>query len=304
MTTQFILVNHRATNMTKWKKITVGANNLLYEYLAEKNSTFLSYGGGLQTFAILILIEKGKVRADEVIFADTGAEHSETYEHIENVVKPICERIGVDFTVVRMAKQVKDRITKEMKVAHSLTETIEIRGRIPSLRNRWCTEYSKIVPIKHYIREKQAKRAYVKPATALIGISLDEWQRMHKPHLSEYVTSYPLIEMRMTRQDCIELIRKSGYPLPPKSGCYFCPFQGPQQWRKLYETERDKFNYAMQLEERDPKFPTYTLARDKKGPLPLRKMSARFGEGSKDLTEFDIELNEEMSCEQGGYCHI
>ena len=142
------------------------------------------------------------------------------------------------------------------------------------------------------------------PATALIGISQDEWQRMHKPHLSEYVASYPLIEMRMTRQDCMDLIKKSGYPLPPKSGCYFCPFQGPQQWRKLYETERDKFNYAMQLEERDPKFPTYTLARDRKGPLPLRKMLIRFGEGSKDLTEFDTDLSEEMSCEQGGYCHI
>ncbi len=30
----------------------------------------------------------------------------------------------------------------------------------------------------------------------------------------------------------------------------------------------------------------------------------RFGEGSKDLTEFDTDLSEEMSCEQGGYCHI
>ena len=277
---------------------------LLYEYLTEKKSMFLSYGGGVQTFAILILMEKGKVSADEVVFADTAAEHFETYEHIENVVKPICERIGVDFTVVRMAKQVKDRITKEIKIAHSLTETIEIRGRIPSLKNRWCTDYSKITPIKHYIKEKQAKGAYVKPANALLGISLDEWKRMHKPHLKQYVTSYPLIEMRMTRQDCIELIRKSGYPLPPKSGCYFCPYQSLRQWRKLYETERDKFNYAMQFEERDPKFPTYTLARHKKHPLPLRKMLIRFGEGSKDLTEFDIDLSEEMSCEQGGYCHI
>ena len=33
MTTQFILVNHRATNMTKWKKIIVGANKngILFE---------------------------------------------------------------------------------------------------------------------------------------------------------------------------------------------------------------------------------------------------------------------------------
>lgn len=271
-----------------------------------KRSMFLSYGGGIQTFAMLVLMEKGKIKADEVVFADTGAEHLETYQHIENVVKPLCEKIGIQFTVIQMAKSVKDRNTGGTKVVHSLTETIEIRGRIPSLRNRWCTDYSKITPIKHYIRSKQIEGIYVKPAVAMIGISQDEWQRMHKPHLTEYITSYPLVEMKITRQDCIEIIKKSGYPLPPKSGCYFCPFQGPSQWRKLYNTERNKFNYAMLLEEQDLKFPTYTLARDRRGPLPLRKMAIKFGEGSRNLLDFGPEgwEDEDMSCSQRGYCHI
>ncbi len=272
-----------------------------------KFSTFLSYGGGIQTFAMLILMEKGKIIADEVIFADTGAEHSETYHHIETVVKPLCEKIGIKFTIVRMEKSVIDHDTRERKIARSLTDVIEIRKRIPSLRNRWCTEYSKITPIKLYLRKEQKAGNYTKPARALIGISLDEWQRIHKPHLSEYITSYPLIEMRMSRKDCIDLIRKSGYPLPPKSGCYYCPFQGIDQWRKLYDTERDKFFYAAHLEEQDPKFPTYTLARNRNGPLPLCNMAIHFGEGSMRLTDFDHDLDgvdEDMSCAQRGYCHL
>jgi len=272
--------------------------------LNERKSSFISYGGGIQTFAMLVLVEKGKVQTDEVIFADTGAEHYETYDHIEHTVRPLCERLGIDFTTVKMKKMVTERETGEKKIASSLVDVIELRKRIPSLKNRWCTEYSKIAPIKMYLREKQKEARYKKPAVALIGISVDEWQRMHKPHLSEYTVSYPLIDLKLTRSDCISLIKASGYPLPPKSGCYFCPFQNVVQWRKLYDTERDKFNYSMKLEERDPKFPTYTLARDRKGPLPLRKMAIRFGDGSRDLTEFAVDVGEGMACAQRGYCHV
>ena len=71
-------------------------------------SRFLSYGAGMQTFALLVMAEQGEIQIDEVVFADTGAEHPETYEHIEKVAKPICERIGIPFTTVRMNKTVTD----------------------------------------------------------------------------------------------------------------------------------------------------------------------------------------------------
>jgi hypothetical protein len=267
-------------------------------------SVFISYGGGIQTFAMLVLAEKGKIKADEVVFSDTGAEHQETYNHIEQIAKPLCKKLGIEFTTTRMSKVVTERETGEKKIASSLIDVVQLRKRIPSLKNRWCTEYSKIVPIKMYLREEQKRLRYEKPAVALIGISVDEWQRMHKPHLSEYTVSYPLIDLRLTRSDCIRLIKESGYPLPPKSGCYFCPFQGTDQWRKLYNTERDKFDHSMKLEEQDPKFPTYSLARDRKGPLPLRNMKIRFGDGSRDLTEFTLDMRVTMSCLQEGYCHV
>ena len=35
---------------------------------------FLSYGAGMQTFALLVMAEQGDISVDEVVFADTGAD--------------------------------------------------------------------------------------------------------------------------------------------------------------------------------------------------------------------------------------
>ena len=69
-------------------------------------SRFLSYGAGMQTFALLVMAEQSDIQIDEVVFADTGGEHPETYAHIEKVAKPICDRMGIPFITVRMKKTV------------------------------------------------------------------------------------------------------------------------------------------------------------------------------------------------------
>ena len=43
-------------------------------------SRFLSYGAGMQTFALLVMAEQGEIQIDEVVFADTGAEQDQMRE--------------------------------------------------------------------------------------------------------------------------------------------------------------------------------------------------------------------------------
>ncbi len=259
--------------------------------------TFLSLGLGQQTVALLVLATKGKLKIDEAVFADTGGEHEETYDYLRKIAQPMAEKAGIPFTIVTMAKNAYERETKEARVCHSLEGIIGWRRRIPSIRMRWCTEYSKITPIKLYIREKQKRGEYVKPARAIIGISFEERLRMHKPHLSEYVTEYPLVERQLVRQDCKQIILAAGYPLPPKSGCYFCPFQSREAWHELYKKDPQKYWKSVEMEERDPGFPGYRLHKK-----PLRDLAVSFGEGSYSLDDFEI--RGDMSCEQAGYCHV
>jgi len=302
---------------------------------------FLSYGAGMQTFALLVMAEHGDIEIDEVVFADTGAEHPETYDHIEKVAKPICERIGIPFTTVRMEKTVDDisglnaeelanykkmlATTSELesrteriaarsryneakgitrRTVTSLRDEIIARRRVPSINpsSRWCTSDAKIVPIyKRFIRPAQKRGEYEKPATAIIGLGYEELTRMYKPHLTEYTVEYPLIERKMKRRDCVEYVRKYGYESPPKSGCYFCPFQSPKQWELLRKEHPDLFNDAMKMEESDINYPTYGLF-PRKG-WTLRKLNEYFSH-SIQLTLTCEDLRDDMQCEQAGYCSV
>jgi hypothetical protein len=302
---------------------------------------FLSYGAGMQTFCLLVMAEQNEIQIDEVVFADTGAEHPETYQHIEKVAKPICDRIGISFTTVRMEKSVDDisgltgeqldrykqmlsstsrlKTRTERMAAHSeyhgangipkrtvtsLRDEIIARRRVPSINPsaRWCTSDAKIVPIyKGFIRPAQERGQYVKPATAIIGLGYEELTRMYKPHFTEYTVEYPLIDRKMRRQDCVEYVKRHGYESPPKSGCYFCPFQGVGQWKLLRKEHPDLFEDAMALEESDINYPSYGLF-----PRPgwtLRRLDGFFSD-SIQLTLTGEDFREDMQCEQAGYCSV
>ncbi|WP_202865049.1 hypothetical protein [Serinicoccus sediminis] len=92
-------------------------------------------------------------------------------------------------------------------------------------------------------------------ATVAIGISRDEIMRAnnrrHEPH--EQIV-YPLVGigeetgLSLSRQECMNLIRDEGLPVPPKSSCFFCPFHRPQAWVELRRERPDLFDRSVQLE--------------------------------------------------------
>lgn len=255
--------------------------------------TFLSFGAGVQTTALLILMARREINADAVIFADTGAEHPETYEYIEKYDKPLCDKLGIPFITVRMLKKVTNVDKGEEEYASTLRGVAIARRRVPSINNRWCTDYAKITPMKLTVRMLQKEGKFEKPATSIIGISIDEKQRAlnkdgtwKRPHLSEYNNSYPLVEMGISRDDCHKIIKEYGWPDPIKSGCYFCPFQGTREWADLYHHHPDLFWDAVYLEERDKNFPRYNLY-PRGGSKGLRRLASGPGFGYGSLSLYD-----------------
>jgi hypothetical protein len=57
------------------------------------------------------------------------------------------------------------------------------------------------------------------------------------------------LEYEIDRQECIEIIKAHGLPVPIKSGCYICPFQRIAQWRKLRAEHPELFCAARKLEQ-------------------------------------------------------
>lgn len=63
-----------------------------------------------------------------------------------------------------------------------------------------------------------------------IGISLDEAIRMKPSGEAWQINRWPLIEKRMTRQDCLTWLRHHECPIQPKSSCIGCPFHSDAMW--------------------------------------------------------------------------
>lgn len=192
----------------------------------------LSFGGGLQTTALSILVVEGKVEVDAAVFADTGAEKPETYWYIEEYIKPMLRGVGIPFITVRHDSP---------RYKHGdLYEYLWGFRDIPSLQYRKCTANFKIRPITKLIG---------KSCVQLIGFSSDEAHRAEK-HIPRVTKQHPLIEMGLSALDCRRIIGERGLPIPLKSSCYICPFQPYPEWNWLKSNHPELFEKALELEAR------------------------------------------------------
>lgn len=59
---------------------------------------------------------------------------------------------------------------------------------------------------------------------------------------------WPLVEMRMQRDDTIRWFAANGHPTPPRSACWFCPNSSNDRWSTLRDEKPDLFAKAVHLD--------------------------------------------------------
>ena len=206
-----------------------------------KSTHILSFGAGVNTIALMVMLLRDKAPLDGAVFADTGGETPATYESLD-MARGYLTRHGIPLTVVAARPRATD-----------LYETAWRRRVIPSVQWRWCTRDFKVNPIHRYY-SGLGGHIY-----QYVGIAFDEIHRM-KDSREDYITNiYPLIDERMTRQDCLDLIAEVGLPKPERSGCYFCPFNSTERWKELLDKYPELFEKAIALEEHSKHFPNQRL---------------------------------------------
>lgn len=82
-----------------------------------------------------------------------------------------------------------------------------------------------------------------------IGISLDEAHRMKPSQVPWARSTWPLVDLRMTRDDCLSWMAMRGYPTPPRSACVFCPYHSDAEWLRLKLEEPIEFAKAVTFDE-------------------------------------------------------
>lgn len=60
----------------------------------------LSFGSGTQSTALLLLAAEQKIHVDLIVFADTGAEPYEVYEHLK-ICQGIAKKVNIPFLITK-----------------------------------------------------------------------------------------------------------------------------------------------------------------------------------------------------------
>jgi hypothetical protein len=242
---------------------------------SEETLQVLSYGGGTQSTAMLIMMKEGLIpKVDVVIHADTGSELPETVAFIETAKEYVENVLKIPFVIVNSHRG-------------TLHDDYMRHSNIPIIGTRSCTGNFKILPQRRFIRMIVGKRNKLL-AECQLGITTDESRRRTEGDVQWCGLKYPLLDVYpTTRDECIDLNSKHGWKVA-KSGCFCCPYQGGKQWLELKNNYPDLFQIAVEMENKK--------MRVKGGRLGLYQ--------ERRLSDLDNITLEESQCGSGAGCFI
>jgi hypothetical protein len=253
----------------------------------------ISYGGGVQSTALLVLAARGEIDFPLALFANVGddSEHPATLYYVREVAMPYAGAHGIELVEIAAASLLQSLYRRE----RSVHIPVRLEGSGAPGR-RGCTRDFKVRRIAAELRARGMTAA--EPAVLAMGISLDEYHRMRSSSGDDrYRLAYPLIYRRLDRAACAALIQRAGLPVPPKSSCWFCPFKGREDWRRLRRETPDLFASAVALE-RVLSDRTESLGR---GKCFLSGAMRPLDEAAGDHEQLDL-FDEGASCDSAGYC--
>jgi len=192
----------------------------------------LSLGWGVQSFTLAAMVALGELEPiDAAIHADTTHESKLTYEFAERWRWYLHDK-GVKVITVKPDNKKLGAFNQYRGVfIPAYTQSAKGDGQL----RRQCTGDWKIAPMRRWIQEHRNGE----PVEMWLGISLDEFQRMKQSDVKYITNRWPLIELKMTRLDCMNWLDKKGIEIPPRSACTFCPYHSTREWQKIKQVPED-----------------------------------------------------------------
>ena len=210
----------------------------------------ISLGAGVQSSTLALLAAHGKITPMPTcaIFADTQDEPLAVYEWLE-YLKPLLPFPTHTVTKGKLSEMAsRVRLSKKsglnyMKPALPMF-TLSPDGK-RGMMQRHCTLTTKIEPLRSKAKQLAGRG---NPVTMWLGISTDEPSRI-KPCPDKRITHrWPLIELDMSRSDCLGWMTANGYKTPPRSACVYCPFHNDSEWLRIRNENPSEFQGVVELE--------------------------------------------------------
>lgn len=199
--------------------------------------SLVSFSGGKDSTAMLLMMLQKNMPIDEIVFCDTGMEFPEMYDHIH----------AVEYYINRPIKVLKAKHSFEYYLGKHIKKNGGVGYGFPDFRNRWCTTLLK----------QNLMRPYCKGSVEYHGIAFDEKHRTKKNQTNRNI-KYPLVDWGITEKQALEFCYKEGftwgglYEKFVRVSCWCCPLQRigelkvlysqyPKLWKKLKRL--DKLSY-------------------------------------------------------------
>lgn len=195
----------------------------------QKNYHAVSLSGGKDSTCLLLLMIERGMPIDTVLFADTGMEFPEMYEHLAKVDEYLYRERGLHITTLRHPKGFEYLMfDKPVKRSEKWNHIHPNGYGWSSMHTRWCTG-----ELKTHLINKEVKRIKGEyHALHYVGIAADEAQRCKKER-------YPLVEWGITEAQALQICYNHGfdfgglYEIYHRASCWCCPLQRIDELRKL-----------------------------------------------------------------------
>tara|TARA_R100001594_G_scaffold24454_3_gene47979 strand:- start:2162 stop:3004 length:843 start_codon:yes stop_codon:yes gene_type:complete len=215
------------------------------------NTNILAFGAGVDSTALLAidlnreavsrflniprnLLDEKFPKLDAVVFSDPGAEYPETYDNVE-IANKICAENNLRFEKIK-------------KDGENIIDWLDRLGNLPLLpgAGHVCS-----LKFKGEVLNKFAEKEYEGQIRWSIGIEANEGHRVKRIKIqkgSRHIHTHPLVDLNLTREDCIQIIEKFWPVSVTKSSCFFCPFASEEEIKNLHDNYPELWDRAKQIE--------------------------------------------------------
>ena len=198
----------------------------------------VSFSGGKDSTAMLLMMLERDVPVDEIVFVDTTKEFPEMHEHIRAVESFINRKITI----------------LKIDFDYWFSDHVKIKGKNkgqkgygwPDHRNRWCTALKRDA-IKRYLRQFNSELI-----TEFHGIAFDELKRtLNNPGRN---IQYPLVDWKITEQQALDYCYSKGfnwgdlYEKFSRVSCYCCPLSRLGELKRLLADYPDLWGEMRRLD--------------------------------------------------------
>jgi len=238
--------------------------------------TVISYGGGVQSTALVVLAMSEGWDIDEIVHVDLlDAESPATREYVARFREWLRREYARDITIIER------NMYQDMLARPAFTPVPWHGRREKFMLKRQCTREYKVQPLTRYLYDRYPGDCI----RLMLGISVDEYHRMRDSSSARIEHVYPLVDRRLTRWQCRDVIERAGLAVPWKSSCWFCPYRSVVSQWALVHRYPDLAGMASLLEDR------------------INAERRRRGQDEIAVLRVDMSAEQEDFCE-AGFCDV